>query len=466
MNKNIYKISGMHCKSCEILIEDKIKNFEGVEKINVNCNKGIAEVYFNNEEPDEKELKKELEKMGYILLDKNSEKINNSDINKKELFSKDIKDYKDLFIAFLIFSTLYMLFSLLKLDKIFAVNFSSDSFSIPTALIVGLAAGVSTCMALVGGLVVGISGKFAEKNQNLRIGEKIKPHLFFNLGRVLGFFILGGLLGLFGSFIKISFGFSGFLTLIVGGVMLLMGLQLLNIFPFISNIKFTLPKSISRFFGISNDREYSHKGTIILGALTFFLPCGFTQAMQLYAISSGSFISGGLIMALFAVGTTPGLIGIGSLASSIKGRFSGIFFKVIGLLVIIFSIFNLNNGYNLALVSASSLQENINKNNEKTNSNTENTGQLDKQIITAIFNVRDDISPTSFKVKANQPVRFEITTLENGSGCMSTIMIPGVYNKADYIKKGLVVLEFTPTKKGTFPITCAMGVKRGVLIVE
>ena len=72
--------------------------------------------------------------------------------------------------------------------------------------------------------------------------------------------------------------------------------------------------------------------------------------MQLYAVSSGGFIAGGLIMALFALGTAPGLLGLGGLTSFIKGKFSGIFFKVAGIVVIAFSLFNLNNAYNLLML--------------------------------------------------------------------------------------------------------------------
>ncbi|MDR2416217.1 MAG: sulfite exporter TauE/SafE family protein [Candidatus Peribacteria bacterium] len=39
--------------------------------------------------------------------------------------------------------------------------------------------------------------------------------------------------------------------------------------------------------------------------MTFFVPCGFTFAMQLYAMQTGSFLSGGVVMLLFAVGTLP-----------------------------------------------------------------------------------------------------------------------------------------------------------------
>ena len=257
--------------------------------------------------------------------------------------------------------------------------------------------------------------------------------------------------------------------------MFILGLQLLNIFPFISKFKITLPKSISRFLGITDEKKYSDKGTILLGALTFFLPCGFTQAMQLYAISSGSFMSGGLIMALFAIGTTPGLLGIGWLTSFIKGKFSGIFFKLIGFIVILFSFFNFNNGHNLTLVKNNNLNNSYNSKNvsscslEKDGANVCSLDNVDVnniQIIKANFNVKDDISPTVFRVNVNKPVRFEINASEDGSGCMSSIMIPGMYNEYKFIKKGLNVLNFTPTKVGSYPITCAMGVKRGTLIVQ
>ena len=479
MQKVTYKISGMHCKSCEILIEDKLQGIDNIEKINVNCQTGLAEVYYKDIKPNYAEVKKALKSMGYEIEElekKEIEKFN----NKIEIISKDKKNYYELLIAGIIFITLYMLFGILKLDKIFTVDMSSSTVSWSTAILIGLTAGVSTCMALVGGLIMGVSTKFSEKHPNLSAKQKFIPHVFFNVGRIVGFFLLGGILGLVGSAFKMSISLTGLLTIGVGIFMLLLGAQLLNIFPFISNFKLTLPKGISRFFGITDEKNYSHKGTMLLGALTFFLPCGFTQAMQLYAVSSGNFISGGLIMALFAIGTAPGLLGIGGLTSFIKGKFSGIFFKVAGLAVIIFSLFNLNNGHNLIL-SGTSGSNNANNNSsvcplDSTSSacnldggvvgDDKTVDSIDIQVIKANFDVTNDISPTTFRVNVGKPVRFEINASENGSGCMSTIMIPGVYNKVTPIRKGLVSFTFTPTKAGSYPITCAMGVNRGTLIVQ
>lgn len=456
MGKIVYKISGMHCKSCEILIEDKLKELENIKKINVDCNKEVAEIFFDSEKPDEKEIKKAIEKLGYILISE----VKNGDKNdvSPTLFSRNISDYKNLLIAFVIFISLYMLFSLLKLDKLFYVNTSMNSFSIITVLIIGLTAGFSTCMALVGGLVMGISTKYLENKTDLKFKDKIKPHLFFNLGRIVLFFIFGGILGSLGSLFKISLSLTGYFTIFVGIVMFLMGIQLLNIFPFISKLKITLPKSLARLLKIDKKEDkYTNKAAFMLGGLTFFLPCGFTQAMQLYAISSGNFLTGALVMSLFAIGTSFGLMGIGSLTSLIDKRASKIFFKVIGIFILFFAIFNIKNGYNLSLIKNETIKKN----------NVENVNdRIEKQLITASFNIKDDISLTSFRVKIGEPVRFEIMALQNGSGCMSTIMIPGVYNTPEYIKIGLNVLEFTPNKKGVFPITCAMGVKRGELIVE
>ncbi|MFA4853476.1 MAG: cupredoxin domain-containing protein, partial [Bacteroidales bacterium] len=89
------------------------------------------------------------------------------------------------------------------------------------------------------------------------------------------------------------------------------------------------------------------------------------------------------------------------------------------------------------------------------------------QVIKAIYAVADDVKPNKFTVKPGIPVRFDIEAKEDGAGCMGSIMIPGLDNKAQGFEKGkITTLSFTPTKSGTYTITCAMGVPRGSIIVE
>ncbi|MCR4285827.1 MAG: sulfite exporter TauE/SafE family protein, partial [Candidatus Kaiserbacteria bacterium] len=91
--------------------------------------------------------------------------------------------------------------------------------------------------------------------------------------------------------------------------------------------------------------RFNHTLTpLLVGIATFFLPCGFTQSMQLYTLSTGSFLSGGLTMLAFALGTFPVLALISFSSFSIQNSSkSGIFFKSAGLIVIMFALLNLIN---------------------------------------------------------------------------------------------------------------------------
>jgi plastocyanin domain-containing protein len=78
----------------------------------------------------------------------------------------------------------------------------------------------------------------------------------------------------------------------------------------------------------------------------------------------------------------------------------------------------------------------------------------------------DDIQPNVFKIKKGTPASLEIAVKENGEGCMSSIMVPGLYNESEYLQAGkTIVMKFTPEQTGDYEITCAMGVPRGIIKV-
>lgn len=573
MNKTTVHVKGMHCRSCEILVEDELTKIPGVCAVEVSQKKGTAEIFYKTVSIDENNVVKAVQNAGY--------EIGRDDI--KPFFSKNPNDYIDIGIAGIILAILYLLINDLGLLKLFTIS-SNNTSSLPVVFLIGLTAGLSTCMALVGGLVLGASARFAEKHPEATNIQKFKPHLFFNLGRIIGFFVLGGIIGAAGSIFQLSTFTLGFLTITVGGIMLLLGLQLTELFPKFNSINFTLPKSIGRLFGIKNghQKEYSHKKSFIMGALTFFLPCGFTQAMQLYSISTGNPLIGALTMATFAVGTAPGLLGIGGLTSVIKGAFAKSFFKFVGLIVVALAFFNISNGFNLtgnnllpsfnptitaeasdpnvivkdgiqvvkmiqdasgytpnsftikknipvrwiitsedintcasSIVSAKlglrqglQLGENVieftpketgqirfscimgmyggvfnviddNKNSLNAENNNEQlTTQINvtpvaaldiesRQIIKAIYTYENDIQPNQFAIKAGQPIRLEIDAKDDGAGCMGSVTIPGLTQKIEVFSKGKTnIFEFTAQKPGNYYLTCAMGVPRGVIIVN
>ena len=207
--------------------------------------------------------------------------------------------------------------------------------------------------------------------------------------------------------------------------------------------------------------EYSHRNAAILGGLTFFLPCGFTQAMQLYAMSTGSVLIGAMTMGTFALGTAPGLLSVGGLTSIVKGQSAKYFFKFAGLIVVAFSFFNILNGLNLTglLVSASNKQPPTQQESVLGVTN-------EAKILQATYTNEDSIQPTKLTSTVGQLTRLEIDAQDSGAGCKFGVAIPGLTKQTGRLVKGeMTVLEFTPTKRGTYPIVCtSMGMSQGASI--
>jgi len=447
--KIIVFIKGLHCKSCEILVEDQLKEVKGIERAAVNHLKNTAEIYYQGDQPDHGAIKTAIEKAGYSI----------GQSETTTWFSKNKTDYQELGLAAIFLVGLYFTLKGLGLTSLNILP-SGDSGSVTVSLIllIGLTAGFSTCMALVGGLVLGLSAKHNELHPEATTLEKFRPHLLFNLGRVLGYALLGGLLGLLGLTIQLSTFSLGILTIIIGLVMLVMGLQLIEIFPWAHKLKFTLPKKISRLLGLDGrQKEYSHKNSIILGALTFFLPCGFTQATQVIAISTGSFLYGGIVMGLFALGTVPGLLSLGGLTAAVKGAFARKFFKFVGLVVLFFALFNISNGLGLTgLNLAYGQTKNLDINDP--NVTFENGVQ-----VVRMKELANGYSPNNFTIKQGVPVKW-IIDAQAPYSCASSLVM-SKYNIRKTLVKGENIIEFTPKEIGRIPFSCSMGMYTGVFNV-
>jgi len=204
-----------------------------------------------------------------------------------------------------------------------------------TAALIGLVASLSSCMAIVGGLLLSMSANFAKG------GDAVRPQLLFHGGRLASFFLLGGMIGAIGSVFQ--FGDRSMLAVevLVSAIMFLLGVNLLDLFPWAKQWQPTLPAFLGRH--VQGLKEANRTLTpLLVGVATFFLPCGFTQSMQLYAVTTGSFATGALVMGSFALGTLPvlALVSLGSAGFRGRAR-SGVFFKTAGLVVVFFSLFNL-----------------------------------------------------------------------------------------------------------------------------
>jgi sulfite exporter TauE/SafE/copper chaperone CopZ len=279
-----FNVEGMHCAACELVIEKKLSKVSGVRKVDAQLAKG--KVFIETESDlNVEELSSLVEADGYRIVESNV------------LRNKTKINWRELGLAAVIASTVILLFLLIQ--KLGIVNLiDAEEVTLPFVFLIGVVASLSTCMAVVGGLVLSISSNYAKD------GNRVKPLVLFHISRVVGFFVLGGLIVLLGSAFILTTTSTFILNLILFVVMLVMGINLLDIFPFVKRLQLKMPKTLGR--NVLNAQDTTHRLTpILLGIATFVLPCGFTQSMQVYSLTTGSFIQGALTMFVYALGTLP-----------------------------------------------------------------------------------------------------------------------------------------------------------------
>jgi sulfite exporter TauE/SafE/copper chaperone CopZ len=322
MKNYTFHLSGTHCASCKIFIEDALSEQDFVKNVRVDLKKEILEVTSaDDKEPEElaRILTSKIQSNGYtVSVDKVYKQNSNDAVIWKAI---------PVGLGFLV------LFFLLQKSGILNIGFGGQVTPV-TSFVIGLIASVSSCLAIVGGLVLSLSAKISQDSVS-----DTKTFLLFHSGRLVSFAVLGGVLGAIGSAIGINFTFTAILGIVASLVMLLLGLNLVGVFK---KNKVTMSSGIFDFF-----RGIEHKtfAPLLLGFATFFLPCGFTQAMQVSALSSGSFIAGSMIMFAFALGTLPMLafLSFGS-ASFAHSKHAPLFFKSAGVVVIGLGLFALLSG--------------------------------------------------------------------------------------------------------------------------
>jgi len=321
----VFHIAGMHCQSCERLIEMELRAVPGVTTVKASLPRQTVEITgdFGDQvvETILGQLKPLAQKHDFALSLAPSPST-----TKTREFTLAVP----LALALV---ALFLFTQSLGLGR--WVDASQMGYGV--AFLIGVIASLSSCMAIVGGLALSLSAYYAQK------GERVRPQILFHAGRLVSFFILGGVAGAAGSIFR--FGPSGALVLglVVGGVMIVTGVGLLNVFPWAARFQAVLPRSVGdRIHALAGRR--ARVMPLALGAVTFFLPCGFTQSMQLYTLTTGHFLAGALTMFCFALGTLPMLALVSFSAIGTHGRgASGVFFKTAGLLIVFFGLYDILN---------------------------------------------------------------------------------------------------------------------------
>ncbi|VVA43560.1 Heavy metal transport/detoxification protein [Candidatus Roizmanbacteria bacterium] len=431
--KTIY-IKGMHCPSCEILITDKFEEMPNVTTVSSNFQKQEAEVYFTGH-LDQEIVNKKIQPYGYEIGDKNEElRMKNEEFGKEGMLKKIIE-------SFLIAVGLGLIYLIAKEIKIIPDINITGNLNLLTVLFLGLVASISTCMATSGALFLSTIGK---KTNNL------KQAIYFSLGRIISYAIFGFIAGLVGSVIITNFKFGTGLTLLAAVFMILLGLDMLKILSFASIIPYGATSNIFRKLENKLIKD-PHKSAFFLGMITYFLPCGFTQATQVYALGLASPWQSALTMAVFALGTAPAILLIGHLKGLLKSTIYQYFMKVIAVGVLILGLYYANNFLSIYGI-------NLGFNRGNTGATVNARIENGKQIINMDVVVSGYV-PNYFTVKKGIPVKW-IVNGKNVFGCQGYFVVPKLgISKA--LAEGDNIFEFTPIDAGFINFSCGMGMYRG-----
>lgn len=335
----------------------------------------------------------------------------------------------------------------------------------------GLTVGGLTCLAVQGGLLASVIAAREEKEIESRknIKNSLWPVGAFIIAKLVAYSVLGFILGLFGGALNISQEIQVWMQAIAGIYMIAVAFNLLNIHPVFRYVVFQPPRFLTRLVR-NQSKSKDLFAPALLGAMTIFIPCGTTLAMEALAISSGNPISGMLIMAVFVLGTTPLFFGLGSLTSILSDKFRTRFLKLAAILVIYLGISSLN-GALVAMDSPITLQKIyeyspivVSLDQSTPNENTPNVQTDEASQSAKILITENGYSPTYLKVRQGIPLNLSIES-KDAYNCAAAFRIPAYKIAKNVMPNTTATVQFTPKEKGKITFTCSMGMYRGVIEV-
>lgn len=334
----------------------------------------------------------------------------------------------------------------------------------------GLTVGGFTCIALQGGLLASV---IAAREEEDILQHKKGRHIFwpttaFLMAKLGAYIILGFILGTFGETLSLSDTSRTIVQLLAGIYMIVIALDLLKIHPIFKRAVIQPPKFLTRL--VKNQSKSSDIfAPALLGAMTIFIPCGTTLAMEALAISSGNPIYGAAIMGTFVLGTAPLFLGVGITTTILGDTLREKFFKLAAILVLYFGLSAVNSSL-IAFGSPLNWQTIQDKIPFEV-SFGDSVEVVDQNVrvengvqIADITVFPDGYQPKRVRVKEGIPVRLNL--IPTGRfGCAYAFTIPRLGIRKRVPLNSPTSVEFTPKESGNIIFSCTMGMYTGVIEV-
>jgi sulfite exporter TauE/SafE/plastocyanin domain-containing protein/copper chaperone CopZ len=486
----------MTCVNCQNKIEKKLRNTAGVTSASVDYGTGTADIAYDSDIISLRDICSVIERLDYKALANSESRLPRTERVVGLL---------------VIIVALYALLSHFGILNLFVPSRLADTKTgYGMLLVIGLITSVH-CVAMCGGInlsqCIPRGGPVSENGKM----SAFRPALLYNLGRVIAYTVVGFMLGavglLFGGSANagLSAFAQGILKLIAGVFMVIMGINMLGLFPWIRRLQPRMPKFLSNKAGAAASRS---KSPFIVGLLNGLMPCGPLQSMQIVALSSGNPLVGALSMFLFSLGTVPLMLGLGSAVAALGQKFTKMVMTAGAVLVVVLGLAMLSQGGSLSgllppefilpivigfcaagIVSSLPFKKVSHRrvstiavlviamlalaawNGNVAYGSSGNNGAAGEKITLAdgkqiVTSTLSSGKYPDITVQAGTPVKWIINAPQGSvNGCNYRINIQefGISNY-DF-KTGENIIEFTPTRAGQFRYTCWMGMIRGSITV-
>lgn len=431
--KEHFNISGMTCINCQNIIKKNLDNMLGVISANVSYTRGSVNISYDCEKTSINKIYNTIEKLGY--------RVSTNNTKEKNSVAQAVG-----FVVIIII--LYFLIS--KFNFASSLPLAREGMGYGMIFLIGLLTSVH-CIAMCGG--INLSQCIPQSS-----GNPLRASSLYNIGRVISYTVVGFIVGALGSVVTLNGAFKGIIQIIAGIFMVIMGVNMLGIFPWLRKITPRMPSFISRKIGIEKSRSNS---PLIVGLLNGLMPCGPLQAMQIYALSTGSPVKGAVSMLLFSLGTVPLMFGLGALSSLLTKKFTHKVMTVGAIFVTVLGLTMFNQGAALSGFSSDVLPRR--SMNRLETVNDENNG-----IVDGVQYINSTLRPGGYPqitVQQGIPVRWIIDAPEGSiNGCNNRIYIPEYGIEHSFVQ-GENIIEFMPDNIGRFQYSCWMGMIRSTITV-
>lgn len=436
------KIGGMTCVSCQNKIEKKLRNTAGIQEVSVSYNAGTADITYDTDIISLKDITSVIQKLDYEVLTGENKKLSGNN--------------RMIGLLLIIFSlyTIIQQFGLLNL--LVPGQLAETNMGYGMLFVIGLITSVH-CVAMCGGINLSQCMPHKEEVEENSRFAFLRPSFLYNLGRVVSYTVVGFIVGALGSVLTFSNTMQGTMKLVAGVFMVIMGINMLGIFPWLRRLNPRMPQIFARKI---NAKKGKSKSPFIVGLLNGLMPCGPLQAMQIYALSTGSAVAGAISMFLFSIGTVPLMFALGAVGTALGKKFTNKVMTAGAVLVVVLGLSMFSQGVNLAgLYLPMSFAK---------RDGSEQTNSVSAETKDGVQVVNSTLSPGRYPditVQAGMPVKWIIDASQGSINGCNNEMIIREYSINHKFTEGENIIEFTPMETGTFQYTCWMGMIRGSITV-